>query len=127
MELHSHLHPSVDDGLDKLPQDLYQAEPLGVCVYFCYQEKYHTAKICWECAVSPQVLNQSHQFIPAGRVRWISVPIRICLPQPPLEVFSTDMGVSSRLVTTKPAYQHLKICLHWSLVINLEVGSMDWK
>ena len=99
MKLHICLKPSVDDGIDNIPQYPDQENPLGVRILFW--EKYQDIpdQICWEGAVLPHVLHHHQRFLPAVQVGGSCVPIWVGLPYPPLEVFITDVCVTSGLVT----------------------------
>ena len=85
MEIHSRLHQSVDDGLNDLPQELYQAYLLGVSIYFWDQEKYRAAQIGSECAVLTYFIHQYNQSFPSGQVMWSGVPIPLFRHHPPLK------------------------------------------
>ena len=59
----------------------------------------------------PHVMHHHHKVLPVGWFGGSHVPIRLGLPQTPLEVFGTEVCVSSGLVTLQLAYRSLQLRL----------------
>ena len=124
MKCYHCLDPSVNYGLHCLPKDLKNPYPPGVCVTFGNQDQYLPTKLCWERATLPHVLYHLHQFFPSSQVEGGRPPYQICLPQPSLKVFVTDMSVYYSPVSFKLKYCFLQLLLRWNPVIYMEVGNV---
>ena len=71
MELQSCFNPSIDDGLDELPQDIDNSDTPGVRIYFLVKYHYSPYQISWEGDLLSHVIHQSHllpQCYRLGRV-----------------------------------------------------------
>ena len=95
MKCHYRIDPSVNDGIHYLPHYLYQTYPPGVCNTFGNKDQDGPAQLRQEHTMISHVLYSINKFLPLG---WVGgggrFPYCVGFPQPPLDVFTPEVGVS---------------------------------